>query len=76
MKNEDLNGVATSEVERQRALLCAYLLGELESAAERSEIEAALAASAELGARCVLGMRAPGCALRPQRRFCSVVRSC
>jgi Ca-activated chloride channel family protein len=50
MKNEDLNGVATSEVERQRALLCAYLLGELESAAERSEIEAALAASAELRA--------------------------
>ena len=50
MKNEDLNGVATSEVERQRALLCAYVLGELESAAERLEIEAALATSAELRA--------------------------
>lgn len=50
MKNEDLNDVVAGESERQRALLCAYVLGELESDAERIEIETALAASAELRA--------------------------
>jgi len=46
---DELNGMELDEAQRERALLCAYLLGELE-AEERAEVEARLAASAELRA--------------------------
>jgi len=46
---DELNGMELDEAQRERALLCAYVLGELE-AEERGEVEARLAASAELRA--------------------------
>ena len=46
---DELDGMELEEAQRERALLCAYVLGELE-AGERVEVEARLAASAELRA--------------------------
>ena len=46
---DELNGMGLDEAQRERALLCAYVLGELE-AEERGEVEARLAASADLRA--------------------------
>ena len=46
---EELDGMGLDEVQRERALLCAYVLGELD-ADERAQVEARLESSAELRA--------------------------